>query len=623
MRMRSNTRHRTDNQQVRMDVYEVRGRLDAIEEELTASEEEEEAFVMVQDCPDVFCGDCGVLTRRDSAAHTHHTLLAIAAAAQQMKDRLSDSRSKLSEKIIEMENFASNLEEIFITVEENFGRQEQNLEQHYNEVLQTLSQRNEARAAALDDQKNDKLERLYGQLLRCGQTLDASKELIESAQEVHRRRDKRAFLQLVMPVMKRVEQFAREEADLKLGVSLDFDVPKTDLSDVRQMMDSINVLPAPSAPVMNPQIANSATETSLHVCWSLFSDDTVEFYELYWRLISDDCTLETPQEVSQLKVKETHCTVSDLLPNAQYELWVTATNTTGISPASERAVYITVPSPPVIKPRQCVSSLDAALIRWDSGNTNPVESYTLEFQEASTDGGCSTTESIVAIPSCECLVQLQPWKRYIIHIRAVNIGGPSDRSEPLQISTTGTFFHLLEDTAHPSLSLSADGLTMFYLDEDLPISHMTFSDNTFNRCVAVLGDLVPIRGQYYWEIEVDESAEFRVGVAYEDTQRNSYLGGNNTSWCMRHILTPSRHKYEFLHNGWTPDIRITVQPLRIGVFLDHGRGILSFYNAALRQHLYTFSCHFLHYVHPCFALDTPGALTLCTGLTAPPYVTQP
>lgn len=41
----------------------------------------------------------------------------------------------------------------------------------------------------------------------------------------------------------RVEQFSREEVDLKLGVSLDFDVPTTDLSDVRQMMDSINVLP--------------------------------------------------------------------------------------------------------------------------------------------------------------------------------------------------------------------------------------------------------------------------------------------------------------------------------------------------------------------------------------------
>lgn len=45
--------------------------------------------------------------------------------------------------------------------------------------------------------------------------------------------------------------------------------------------------------------------------------------------------------VSKIKVKETHCTVSDLVPNAQYELWVTATNTTGISPASEKALYMT------------------------------------------------------------------------------------------------------------------------------------------------------------------------------------------------------------------------------------------------------------------------------------------
>ncbi|XP_067246814.1 fibronectin type III and SPRY domain-containing protein 2 isoform X1 [Chanodichthys erythropterus] len=609
-----------------MDAYEARSCLDVITEELSEEEAaDEDAFVMVPDShsPDAFCSQCRTLTHTGSAAHACHTLLTPAAAAQQVKDELSRSRSKLSEKIVEMENFASNLEEIFITVEENFGRQEQNLEQHYNEVLQTLSQRNDARAAALDEQKNRKLERLYSELLQCGRTLDASKELIESAQEVHRRQDKRAFLQAVMPVIKRVEQFSSTEVDLKLGVSLDFDVPTTDLSDVRQMMDSINLLPAPSAPVMNPQICNSATDTSLHVCWSLFSDDTVEFYELHWRLISDDCTMETPQDVSQMKVKETHCTVSDLLPNAQYELWVTATNTTGISPASERAVYMTVPSPPVIRPRQCVSSLDAALIRWDSGNTNPVESYTLEFRESDADGSGTATESIVAIPSCECLVQLQPWKRYIISVRAVNIGGPSERSEPIDVSTAGTFFHLLEDTAHPSLSLSADGLTMFYLDEDLPLSHMTFSDSTFARCVAVLGDLVPIRGQYYWEIEVDEDTEFRVGVAYEDTQRNSYLGGNNTSWCMRHIVTPSRHKYEFLHNGWTPDIRITVQPLRIGVFLDYAAGILSFYNAALRQHLHTFSCHFLHYLHPCFALDNPGALTLRTGLSAPAYVTRP
>lgn len=41
----------------------------------------------------------------------------------------------------------------------------------------------------------------------------------------------------------RVEQFAGEEVDLKLGVSLDFQVLTPDLSEVRQMMESINVLP--------------------------------------------------------------------------------------------------------------------------------------------------------------------------------------------------------------------------------------------------------------------------------------------------------------------------------------------------------------------------------------------
>lgn len=70
--------------------------------------------------------------------------------------------------------------------------------------------------------------------------------------------------------------------------------------------------------------------------------------------------------------------------------------------------------------------------------------------------------------------------------------------------------------------------------------------NVCFRCVAVLGDLIPVRGKHYWEVEVDDSTEFRIGVANQDTQRNSYLGANNTSWCMRHILTPSRYQLRFI-----------------------------------------------------------------------------
>ncbi|KAI4830577.1 hypothetical protein KUCAC02_002198 [Chaenocephalus aceratus] len=532
-------------------------------------------------------------------------------------------RNRLQGKVAEMENFAGHLEEIFLTVEENFGRQEQHLEQHYNDVLLTLSQRYDERAAGLEEEKKGKLEALYKQLLACGRAMDASKELIETAQKVYRSLDKRLFLKAVMPTIKRIEDFAKEEVELTLSTSLEFNTPLSDMSDVKTMMDSINVVPAPSAPVINPQMPNSASQTSLRVCWSLFSDDTVEYYELYYRPVLEDTPADSScaPPVSKVKVKETHCTVADLLPNAQYELWVTATNTTGISPASEKALYMTVPSPPVIKQRECTSCPEAALIRWESGNTNPVDSYTVELSEMGTDGTENAiTESIVAVPTCQCVIQLQTGRRYLISVRAVNIGGPSDRSEVITVSTTGTLFYLLEETAHSCLSISEDGFTIFYGDEELPISAMALDDNnTFSRCVAVLGDLIPVRGRHYWEVEVDDGTEFRIGVASEDTERNSYLGANNTSWCMRHILTPSRHKFEFLHGGCSPDLRITVNPVRIGVALDYERGTLSFFNVDLEQHLHTFHCNFPKYVQPCFGLDNPGALTVHNGIEAPEY----
>lgn len=85
-------------------------------------------------------------------------------------------------------------------VQENLGRQEHHLEQHYHEVLQTLSQKYDEQAAGLEEEKKSKLEALYGQLLACGQALDASKELIEAAKDIYRSQDKRVFLKVPLVV---------------------------------------------------------------------------------------------------------------------------------------------------------------------------------------------------------------------------------------------------------------------------------------------------------------------------------------------------------------------------------------------------------------------------------------
>lgn len=41
----------------------------------------------------------------------------------------------------------------------------------------------------------------------------------------------------------RIEEFAAEEPDLTLSTHLEFNTPLADLSDVKTMMDSINVVP--------------------------------------------------------------------------------------------------------------------------------------------------------------------------------------------------------------------------------------------------------------------------------------------------------------------------------------------------------------------------------------------
>jgi len=46
-----------------------------------------------------------------------------------------------------------------------------------------------------------------------------------------------------------------------------------------------------------------------------------------------------------MTIKETYCSVTNLLPNTQYEFWVTAQNRAGLSPTSERAVYMTGKGP--------------------------------------------------------------------------------------------------------------------------------------------------------------------------------------------------------------------------------------------------------------------------------------
>ncbi|KAM5171400.1 fibronectin type III and SPRY domain-containing protein 2 [Mantella aurantiaca] len=593
--------------------------------ESTNINQENTAQGSTEEPPDIFCLECKIPIRAfDKLFGTHkdHSVKEITSAVEDIKEDIHKNMCKLEEQIAQMENFAGHLEEIFITIEENFGRQEQNFEMHYTEVMDTIAAKHEEKQQVLVDEKKLKLESLFEQLVECGQSLDTSKDLMETIQKLFKENDKVEFVKTALDTTNRLHKYFSTDINLNISTNAEFENKSLDFTEVEKLLNSINTLSVPSAPVINPQAPNSATARSLRVCWSLFSEDTVEHYHLFYKPVSDVAPGEDRQEF-MIRSKETYSTVTNLMPNTQYEFWVIAINASGESPASENAVYVTAPAPPIIKKQECLSCENAAFICWESGNINPVESYTVEIQKSKTEKeDNSISECIVGIPICESLIQLNPSETYHISVRAVNVGGPSESSKSISICTTGTFFYLNKETAHPLLSISDNGFTIS-CEEEESLEDLPYHCNNFSRCIAVLGNLIPFKGRHYWEVEVDENTEYRVGVAYEDTNRSGMIGANNSSWCMRHICTRTRHRYEFLHRGVSPDMRVTIPPTRIGILLDYDYERLSFFNMNNHQHLYSFECHFQHLVQPCFALEKRGQLKIHNSLPVPKSLILP
>ncbi|NWT10854.1 CMYA5 protein, partial [Vireo altiloquus] len=537
--------------------------------------------------------------------HKDHEVTTLDDAATKMKDQLSKLLKALEEKSMKIEEFVSDIELRFNSVEENCKKNADLLEKRNEEMLKKVVAQYDEKSENFEEVKKMKMEYLYEQMVNFQQTVDSAKETLETTVKETDEVDGFVFLNVNMCFLP-IRLLSAMDTTLSLEkVPSAFSLFEHYADSPGQSnQHSLQHVAVPQTPTVIPQEPNSATSTSIAVYWAVNDGDTIGCFQVYcMEELQASKDAGALVEEYRVTVKESHCILEDLEPDRCYSVWVMAVNGTGCSLPSEKAIFKTAPAVPTIKAEDCTVCWDTATVRWRAASVS-AESFILEYCRQHSPEG-EGLRSFSGIKKPELKVSLEPNVNYFFYLRAVNSFGTSEQSEAALISTKGTRFHLLSDTAHPALQISSNA-TVIHLPDKTKLTGFP----------SVLGELLPAQGCHYWEIVVSACRSYRVGICYEAVTQSSVLGMSDTSWCMQCCPTQTR----FLHTGVMSDVHVTEHLARIGILLDYSSGRLLFFNAQRGLVLFAIRHKFTSAAHPAFVLEKAGVLTLCTGMELPEFV---
>ncbi|XP_071397537.1 E3 ubiquitin/ISG15 ligase TRIM25-like isoform X1 [Centroberyx affinis] len=179
---------------------------------------------------------------------------------------------------------------------------------------------------------------------------------------------------------------------------------------------------------------------------------------------------------------------------------------------------------------------------------------------------------------------------------------PKTRAEFLQYSHQIT---LDPNTAHTRLSLSDGNRKATRMSKEQLYSR---HPDRFINCCQVLSR-ESLTGRCYWEVEWS-GERGSIAVAYKDISRTgneSGFGYNDKSWALYYY----NNSYQFRHNNISTPIPGPWSS-RVGVYLDHRAGILSFYRVSETMTLlHRVQTTFTQPLHPGFWLYVGSTAELC------------
>uniref|UniRef100_A0A8C5Q922 B30.2/SPRY domain-containing protein n=1 Tax=Leptobrachium leishanense TaxID=445787 RepID=A0A8C5Q922_9ANUR len=157
------------------------------------------------------------------------------------------------------------------------------------------------------------------------------------------------------------------------------------------------------------------------------------------------------------------------------------------------------------------------------------------------------------------------------------------------------------NTAHNDVFVSEDLKTVSWseINQSRPET-----PERFQYCAQVLSSSSLTTGRYYWEVEVSESGEWMVGMAYPSIKRRgrqSMIGNNMKSWVLGRKHDNSQ--YSVRHDSKEIQLPHSSSCRRFGILLDYEAGRLSFYELCEpKRHIHTCTATFTEPLHAIFGV---------------------
>uniref|UniRef100_A0A9J7XA88 Butyrophilin subfamily 1 member A1-like n=1 Tax=Cyprinus carpio carpio TaxID=630221 RepID=A0A9J7XA88_CYPCA len=140
------------------------------------------------------------------------------------------------------------------------------------------------------------------------------------------------------------------------------------------------------------------------------------------------------------------------------------------------------------------------------------------------------------------------------------------------------------DTAHPCLIVSDDGKQV--RNENRWTKRVDGGKDRFDEYLGVLGKDGFSSGCFYFEVQVKGQTEWYLGVTRESASRNGWirLSPENGYWTVT-----LRDGGYWARESSRVSLSLSVNPQRVGVFVDYEKGLVSFYDVESMYHIYSYT----------------------------------